>query len=97
MYTAIRQGKVKPGSAEELTQRINEGAVPIISSMPGFKAYYVVYADDDTVTTISVFEDQAAAEECNRRIMDWIRQNLGPLLVSPPVATAGQVIVHKAG
>jgi hypothetical protein len=97
MYTAIRQGKAKVGSAEELARRTNEGAVPLISSMPGFKAYYMAYADDDTVTAISVFEDQAATEECNRRIMDWIRQNLGPLLVSPPVATAGRVIVHKAG
>ena len=49
-YTS-RQGK--PGMAEELTRRINEGA----------KAHYVVYASDDTVTAISVFNDYAGAEE----------------------------------
>ena len=48
MYAAIRQGKAKTGMAEELTRRIKEGAIPIISDVEGFMAYYVVYAPDDT-------------------------------------------------
>ena len=48
---------------EELTRRIKEGAIPIISDVPGFMAYYVVYAPDDTVTAISIFNDYAGAEE----------------------------------
>ena len=62
MYAAIRQGKAKAGMAEELTRSIKEGAVPIISDVPGFMAYYVVYAPDDTVTAISIFNDYAGAE-----------------------------------
>ena len=44
MYAAIRQGKAKAGKAEELARTIKEGAIPIISDVPGFMAYYVVYA-----------------------------------------------------
>jgi hypothetical protein len=47
MYAAIRQGKAKAGMAEELARRIKEGAIPIISDVPGFKAYYVIYAPDE--------------------------------------------------
>ena len=54
MYAAIRQGKAKTGMAEELTRRIKEGAIPIISDVEGFMGYYVVYASDDTVTAIMV-------------------------------------------
>ena len=43
MYAAIRQGKAKAGMAEALAQTIKEGAIPIISDVPGFKAYYVIY------------------------------------------------------
>ena len=39
MYAAIRQGKAKAGMAEELARRIKEGAIPIISDVPGFRAY----------------------------------------------------------
>ena len=80
MYAAIRQGKAKAGMAEELTRRIKEGAIPIISDVEGFMAYYVVYAPDDTVTAISIFNNYAGAEESNRRGVAWIEQNLTPLL-----------------
>ena len=46
MYAGIRQGKAKTGMAEEVARRIKEGAIPIISDV---KAYYVVYAPDDTL------------------------------------------------
>jgi hypothetical protein len=83
MYAAIRQGKAKAGMAEELARRIKEGAIPIISYVSGFRAYYVIYAPDDTVTAISIFNDYAGAEESNRRGLAWIEQNLTPLLTGP--------------
>jgi hypothetical protein len=94
MYAAIRQGKAKAGTAEELTARIKEGAIPIISDVPGFMAYYVIYAPDDTVTAISIFDSYAGAEESNRRGLAWIEQNLAPLLTGSATAVAGPVIVH---
>ena len=94
MYAAIRQGKAKAGKAEELARTIKEGAIPIISDVPGFMAYYVVYAPDDTVTAISIFNDYAGAEELNRRALAWIEQNFTPLLTGPATAVAGPVIVH---
>jgi hypothetical protein len=94
MYAAIRQGKAKPGTAEELGRRIKEGAIPIISDVPGFKGYYVIYAPDDTVTAISIFEDYSGAAESNRRVLAWIEESLAPLLTGPATAVAGPVIVH---
>ena len=94
MYAAIRQGKAKAGKAEELATRIKEGVIPIVSDVPGFMAYYVVYAPDDTVTAISIFNNVEAAEDSNRRALAWIEQSLGPLLSGPVTAVAGPVIVH---
>ena len=94
MYAAIRQAKAKTGTAHELASRIKEGAIPIISDVEGFMAYYVVYAPDDTVTAISVFNNYAGAEEANKRALAWIDENLGPLLAGPATAVAGPVIVH---
>ena len=94
MYAAIRQAKAKTGTAEELARRIKDGAIPIISDVEGFMAYYVVYAGDDTVTAISIFNRYEQAEEANRRVLAWIEQNLSPLLAGPATAIAGPVIVH---
>jgi hypothetical protein len=94
MYAAMRQAKARTGKAEELATRIKEGAIPIISDVEGFMAYYVVYAPDDTVTAISIFNNFASAEEANKRALAWIDENLGPLLAGPATAMAGPVIVH---
>src|ERR1700759_4213244 len=94
MYAAIRQGKAKTGTAEEFARRIKEGAIPIISDVEGFIAYYVVYAPDDTVTAISLFNNHAGAEEANRRAIAWSEQDLSPLRVGEASAVAGPVIVH---
>jgi hypothetical protein len=94
MYAAIRQAKARTGKAEELATRIKEGAIPIISDVEGFMAYYVVYAPDGTVTAISIFNNFASAEEANRRALAWAEQNLAPLLIGPATAVAGPVIVH---
>ena len=95
MYAAIRQGKAKAGTAEELARRIKEGAIPIISDVEGFMAYYVVYAPDDTVTAISIFNNHAGSGGSNRRVLAWIEQNLTPLLVDPP-RRAGPGLVAAA-
>jgi hypothetical protein len=88
VYASIRQAKAKTGMAEELARRIKVGAIPIISDVEGFMAYYLVYAPDDTVTAISIFNDYAGAEESNRRVLAWIEQSLTPLLAGPATAMA---------
>src|ERR1700674_4498764 len=95
MYAAIRQGKAKAGMAEELARRIKEGAIPIVTDVPGFRAYYVIYAPDDTVTAISIFDDYAGAVESNKRGLAWIEKNLQPLMADSATAVAGPVIVHS--
>jgi hypothetical protein len=94
MYAAIRQGKAKPGMAEEVARTIKEHAIPIISDVPGFRAYYVIYAPDNTLTAISVFDHHTGAEESNKRMLEWSEKNLAQLLTTPITAQAGTVIVH---
>jgi hypothetical protein len=96
MYAAIRQAKLKPGTADEVARLTREGGVPLISSFPGFKAYYLVLGADDAVTTVSIFEDKASAEKCNTQMLDWIKKNIGPMLAAPPQGVEGRVVVHKA-
>lgn len=96
MYASIRRAKASPGSAAEIARRANEGFVPIISSIPGFMAYYVVDGGEDVVATVSIFSDRAGAEESNRRAADWVKQNVASLMATSLEFTTGEVVVHKA-
>ena len=95
MYATIRryEGVSNP---TEAAQRVNEGFVPLISQIPGFVAYYWVDAGGGVMISTSVFQDQASAEESNRRAADYVRQNLVSMLPNPPHVTAGEVVAYKA-
>ena len=95
MYATVRryEGVTNPGEA---AKRVNEGFVPLISQIPGFVAYYWVDAGGGVMISTSVFQDQASAEESNRRAADYVRQNLVSLLPNPPQITDGEVVAYKA-
>jgi len=94
MYATVRryEGVTNPSEA---ARRVNEGFVPLISQIPGFVAYYWVDAGGGVMISTSVFQDQASAEESNRRAADYVRQNLVSVLPNPPQITAGEVVAYK--
>ncbi len=96
MYIAVRRYKVKPGSIDEIVRSVSEGFVPLISQASGFMAYYAVDAGNDIIFSVSIFQDQAGADESTRSAADWVKQNLAALVEGPPEITAGVVKTYKA-
>lgn len=95
MYMAVRTYQAASGAAEEIGRRVAAGFVPIISQAPGFIAYYVVNAGNDVVASVTVFQEQAGADESNRMAANWVKENLASLLPTPPEITAGEVLTYK--
>jgi hypothetical protein len=91
MYVAVRRYQVKAGSIDELAQRAQQGFVPLLSQVPGFVAYYGVAAGNEGIFTVSVFQDQAGADESTRLAADWVRQNLAEFVQGAPELRAGEV------
>lgn len=96
MYAAIRQYKPKPGMADQLAERVRD-LVPVISGVSGFMGYYVIYAPDDVVTAISIFNKVEEALQSNALALEWVAQNLSSYFAGEASATAGPVIVHSMG
>ena len=95
MHVAIRRYQVDPASAEEVMRHVNEGFIPIIKDADGFLAYYALNSGAGEIATVSVFEDQAGAEQSIRMAAEWVRQNLAALLPNPPEITEGEVRAHE--
>src|SRR5689334_4647941 len=96
MYTSVRRyNMTNAETVEEITRRVGEGFVPIISGTPGFIAYSVVDAGNGVIASISTFADQAGAEEASRRAADWVKHNLAHVIPDPPQVTAGTVTLYK--
>jgi quinol monooxygenase YgiN len=95
MYTYIRRYNIKPDAVNEVIQRAVEGFVPIISKERGFLSYDLMNTGNDTVTTISAFDNQVAAEKANVLTMEWVSANLASYVTEPPLVISGKVSVHK--
>src|SRR4051812_42198836 len=66
-YLAIRQYQLAPDhTMEELVATVGSGLVPILQQVPGFREHFLVETGEG-VLSISVFADQAGAEESTRR------------------------------
>jgi hypothetical protein len=92
MYAVIRAYSGNRDLADTLAER-KEEIQQVIGGINGFKAYYLLKLAEGT-STISVFEDQAGAEESSRAAAAWLVENLPDLNVAAPYVTSGEVLVR---
>lgn len=73
----------------------NEGEVRrLITGIDGFHAYSLIRTTGGETVSISVYEDEAGAEESNRLAANWLSENLPDLSVSAPQILEGEVVIH---
>lgn len=95
MYIALRRYTFKAGSVAEVARRAQESFVPLLRQTSGFVSYYGVDEGNNRVTTISIFQDQAGAEESSRKAAEWVKQNLAEFMQGQPEVSAGEVKWHS--
>ncbi len=93
MYAVLRRYRDGGQLADMLVQR-RQDVEQLLSSVPGFRAYYALRANDGTVATITVCDDQAGTTESTRRAAEWVRQNMSGASISPPEVTEGETFLN---
>jgi heme-degrading monooxygenase HmoA len=96
MFTSIRKYTVKRGSAEELARRVQEGFVPLIRRMRGFKGYYLLDGGPDVLITISMFDSADEAFASNEKAADWVRNNVLEFTKGMPEVMIGNALIAEA-
>jgi hypothetical protein len=91
MWAAVRryEGVTDPAEAGRL---VAESFVPLLEHVPGFISYYWLDAGDGVMASLSVYDDQAGADESVRIAHDWVRENATALLPNAPQVIEGHVV-----
>src|ERR1700753_277529 len=76
MFTSIRKYRMRRGSAAAIARRVQEGFVPLLRQMPGFRSYYLLDGGPDVLITISRFDSVDEAYASNEKAADWVRNNV---------------------
>ena len=89
MFATIRSYRVT--DAEELFELVREEFVPIVETVPGFVAYYVLDAGGGTAASITVCESREGLHEAASRAASWVEERALELIESGPEVVTGQV------
>lgn len=94
MFAAIRTYGVT--EIEELSERVREGFLPIVESVPGFVAYYVVSAGEGVASSITICESEAGVNESTSRAAEWVEEHALEFITSGPAVVTGEVTAETA-
>ena len=65
-----------------------------MSSLNGFRAYYVVRGGDDSIASLSLFSDEASAVLSNEVAAKWVKENADGLVSGSVDTVTGQVVAY---
>ena len=89
MYVTVRSYGGGRAFADALVAHQDE-IRSVITSIDGFRAYYLVRTAEGT-TTISVFATQDGAQESTTAAAAWVAENLADVSPGSPQVTSGEV------
>jgi hypothetical protein len=93
--TVERYEGVDASRTSELSRKVAESLLPRLNRLPGFSGYYLIEAGNGVMTSVSLFETSAEADESIHLVVDWVQEEeLQKALPKPPKITSGEVVAR---
>ena len=93
MYLVVRRYTGASALADAMIQREQE-VRDLISTVPGFRAYYAARTSGGGVATVTVCDSKEGTDESIRRAGEWVRTNLtGASAIDAPQITEGETYI----
>ena len=97
MFATIRRYEsIDNARTDELVKKADETLLPSLSELPGFNGYFLIEAGNGVMSSISLYDTSAHADESTRVASNWVReQKLETVLPNAPKITSGEVVAKK--
>lgn len=97
MHATVRRYEgVDTSRTDELTKKVNETLIPRLSKLPGFDGYFLIEAGNGVMTSVSLFDTSAHADESTGLASSWVREEkLESALPNAPKIIFGEVIAQR--
>ncbi|HUL03222.1 MAG TPA: hypothetical protein VLV16_08355 [Gemmatimonadales bacterium] len=92
MYTILRRYRVRLGTVEQAATYAERTLVPQLRQVPTFIAHYLLDQGDNTLISLTLFENNEAAEAAGRVLADWFRSDWPAFRMLPPEYNVGEVV-----
>ena len=97
MHATVRRYEgVDISRTGELKTKVNETLIPQLNKIDGFKGYYLLEAGNGVMSSFSLFDNSAHADEATKLVANWVRdEKLESVLPNAPRITDGEIIAQK--
>lgn len=92
----MRRYRVGAGSIDDLMHRVDVDFADALAQRPGFVAYQAIDCGGDEVVSITLFRDEAGADESNELAAQRVEENLGELQLERAEVIGGVATVSRA-
>ena len=96
MYASIRRYRMGAGSMDDAMHLADTQLADRLAEEPGFVDYQVVATGDDTITSMTIFEDDEQCLASNDMAAEFVREHLGPFQIERLDVFGGEVMVSRA-
>ncbi len=94
MHASIRRYRMAAGSLDDLMHRVDVEFADRLQQALGLLGYQAVDTGDGTVTTITLFEDEAACRRAEA-VAEAVRESLSEFQVECTDVLTGEVMVSR--
>ena len=95
-FASVRRYMLRSGDVGELMHMVDQVFADEISGMEGFEAYHAIDCGRGEIVSISLFRDQAAAEESDEQALRFVGKHLGAFDIERTEVIGGAVRVSRA-
>lgn len=82
MHARVGIYQVKPGTLDEALKKARNELLPRMREQPGLSRYTVVRTGPDSFVSLSRWETREQAERAEQTLSGWVKENMGPSVVS---------------
>ncbi len=96
MYASIRRYRMGAGSMDDAMHLADTELADRLAEEPGFVDYQVLATGDDTITSMTIFEDEEQCLASNDMAAQFVREHMGPFQIERLDVFGGEVMVSRA-
>jgi heme-degrading monooxygenase HmoA len=82
MHARVGIYQVKPGTLDASLEKARAELLPRMREQPGLSRYTVVRTGPDSFVSLSRWETREQAEQADKTLSGWVKENMGPTVVS---------------
>jgi heme-degrading monooxygenase HmoA len=95
-FASLRRYRLRAGSIAALMHLVDEVFADQIAGIDGFEVYHALDCGGGEIVSLSLFRDQAAAEDSDERALEFVRGELGDFDIERTEVIGGEVLVSRA-